>query len=110
MDNLMEVVSKQSRELKITQYVIIGKSENTVGDYLARLIMSMPGLEPDSKLFSFACSIMDLPDNRDIIMALPVDYIAKWLKEKRVCTPANVGRDRERDVRLFGSDGVVDMD
>ncbi|CAL5343164.1 unnamed protein product [Camellia sinensis] len=70
MDNLVEVVSKQSRELKITQYVVTGKGDNTVGDYLARL-MSTPGLEPGSKLFSFAYSIMDSPDNRDIIMALP---------------------------------------
>ncbi|KAI8021477.1 hypothetical protein LOK49_LG03G03382 [Camellia lanceoleosa] len=45
MDNLVEVVDKQSRELKIMQYVVIGKGENTVGDYLARL-MNTPGLEP----------------------------------------------------------------
>ncbi|GMP72362.1 hypothetical protein CsSME_00030433 [Camellia sinensis var. sinensis] len=109
MDNLMEAVSKQSQELKITQYVITGKSENTVGDYLAGLI-STPRLEPSSKLFSFAYGIMDSSDNRDIIMALPVDYIVNWLKEKCACTLAKVGKDRERDVRLFGSDGVVDMD
>ncbi|KAL7207648.1 hypothetical protein ACSBR1_029571 [Camellia fascicularis] len=109
MDNLVEAVNKQSRELKITQYVVTGKGDNTVGDCLARL-MSTPGLEPGGKLFSFACCIMDSPDNRDIIMALPMDYIVNWLTEKRACTPANVGRERERNVRLFGSDGVVDMD
>ncbi|GMP38292.1 hypothetical protein CsSME_00009594 [Camellia sinensis var. sinensis] len=109
MDNLVEAVSKQSRELKIMQYVVTGKGENTIGDCLARL-MSMPGLEPGGKLFSFACAIMDSPDNRDIIMSLPQDYIVNWLKEKRACTPANVRRERERDVHLFGSDGVVDMD
>ncbi|GMP72189.1 hypothetical protein CsSME_00030301 [Camellia sinensis var. sinensis] len=43
MDNLVEAVSKQSRELKITQYVVTRKSDNTVGDCLARL-MSTPGL------------------------------------------------------------------
>ncbi|KAI8013764.1 hypothetical protein LOK49_LG05G00157 [Camellia lanceoleosa] len=69
MDNLVEVVSKQSRELKITQYVVTGKGDNTVGDCLARL-MSTPGLETSGQLFSFACGIMDSPDNRDIIMAL----------------------------------------
>ncbi|CAL5349293.1 unnamed protein product [Camellia sinensis] len=109
MDNLVETVSKQSRELKIKQYVVTRKGDNTVGDCLARL-MSTPRLELGGKLFSFACAIMDSPDNRDIIMALPMDYIVNWLTEKRACTPANVGRERERDVRLFGSDGVVDMD
>ncbi|GMQ07564.1 hypothetical protein CsSME_00051710 [Camellia sinensis var. sinensis] len=108
MDNLVEAVSKQSRELKITQYVVTGKGENTVGDCLARL-MSTPGLEPNGKLFSFACGIMDSPDNHDLIMSLPQDYIVNWLKEKRACMLANVGRKREWDVRLFMSDGVVDM-
>ncbi|GMP81401.1 hypothetical protein CsSME_00036125 [Camellia sinensis var. sinensis] len=109
MDNLVEVVSKQSRELKITQYVVMGKGDNTVGDCLARL-MSTPGLEPDGKLFSFACGIMDSPDNRDIIMDLPQNYIVNWLTEKRACMPANVGRDRERRTRLFRSGGSVDLD
>ncbi|KAI7981896.1 hypothetical protein LOK49_Contig10G00009 [Camellia lanceoleosa] len=41
MDNLVEVVSKQSRELKITQYVVTGKGENTVGECLARLMSTL---------------------------------------------------------------------
>lgn len=86
MDNLVEAVSKQSRELKITQYVVTGKGENTVGDCLVRL-MNTPGLELDSQLFLLACSIMDSPDNRDIMMAIPLDYAVNWLKEKRACTP-----------------------
>ncbi|CAL5435117.1 unnamed protein product [Camellia sinensis] len=85
MDNLVEVVSKQNRELKITQYVVTGKDENTIGDCLARL-MAMPGLQGGGPLFSFACSLMDSPDNRDLIMGLPLDYIVNWLKEKRVIT------------------------
>ncbi|CAL5422436.1 unnamed protein product [Camellia sinensis] len=109
MDNLVEVVSKQSRELKITQYVVTVKGDNTVGDCLARL-MSTPGLELGGKLFSFACGIMDSPDNRDIIMALPQNYIVNWLTEKRACTPANVGRDCEGGRRLFESGGAVDLD
>ncbi|CAL5332994.1 unnamed protein product [Camellia sinensis] len=109
MDNLVEVVSKQSRELKITQYVVTGKGDNTVGNYLARL-MSTPGLKPGGKLFSFACSIMDSPDNRDIIMALPQNYIVNWLTEKRAYMPANVGRDHDGGTRLFGSSGAVDLD
>ncbi|GMP29244.1 hypothetical protein CsSME_00004438 [Camellia sinensis var. sinensis] len=109
MDNLVEVVSKQSRELKITQYVVTGKGNNTVGDCLARL-MSTPGLEPGDKLFLFTCDIMDSPDNRDIIIALPVNYIVNWLIEKRACTPANVGKDSERGTQLFGSGGAVDLD
>ncbi|GMQ09526.1 hypothetical protein CsSME_00052866 [Camellia sinensis var. sinensis] len=103
------VVSKQSRELKITQYVVPGKGDNTVGDCLAQL-MSMPGLEPGGKLFSFACGIIDSPDNRDIIMVLPQNYIVNWLTEKRACTPANVGRDHDGGTRLFGSSGAVDLD
>ncbi|KAI7998832.1 L10-interacting MYB domain-containing protein [Camellia lanceoleosa] len=74
MDNLVEAVNKQSRELKITQYVVTGKGENTFGDCLARL-MSMPGLELGGKLFLFSCGIIDSPDNHDIIMSLPRDYI-----------------------------------
>ncbi|GMP37610.1 hypothetical protein CsSME_00009215 [Camellia sinensis var. sinensis] len=109
MDNLVEAVSKQSRELKITQYVVTGKCDNTVGDCFARL-MSTPRLEPSDKLFLFTCGIMNSPDNRDIIMALPVDYIVNWLTEKCVCTPANVGRDHERGTELFRSDGIVDLD
>ncbi|GMP81754.1 hypothetical protein CsSME_00036362 [Camellia sinensis var. sinensis] len=109
MDNLVEVVSKQSRELKITQYVVTGKGDNTVGDCLARL-MSTPGLETGGKLFSFACDIMDSPDNRDIIMALSQNCIVNWLTEKRACTLANVGRDGEGGTRLFGSGGAVDVD
>ncbi|KAI8022546.1 L10-interacting MYB domain-containing protein [Camellia lanceoleosa] len=109
MDNLVEVVSKQSRKLKITQYVVIGKGENTLGDCLARL-MSTPGLEPSGKLFPFTCGIMDSPDNRDIIMALPQNYIVNWLTKKRACTPANVGKDREGGTRLFRSGGAVDLD
>ncbi|CAL5358044.1 unnamed protein product [Camellia sinensis] len=109
MDNLVELVSKQSRELKITQYVVTGKGDNTVGDYLARL-MSTPGLETGGKLFSFACGIMDSPDNGDIIMALSQNCIVNWLTEKRAYTPANVGRDREGGTRLFGSGGAVDLD
>ncbi|CAL5443619.1 unnamed protein product [Camellia sinensis] len=109
MDNLMEAVSKQSRELKITQYVDIDKGDNTVRDCLARL-MSTPGLEPSGKLFSFACGIMNSLDNRDIIMAFPMNYIVNWLTEKRACTPTNVGRDRERWTQLFRSDGTVDLE
>ncbi|XP_028122376.1 uncharacterized protein LOC114319555 [Camellia sinensis] len=109
MDNLVEVVSKQSRELNIMQYVVTGKGDNTVGDCLARL-MSMPRLEPGGKLFSFACGIMDSPDNRDIIMALPHNYIVNWLTEKHACTPANVDRDREWGTWLFRNGGAVDLD
>ncbi|KAL7168297.1 hypothetical protein ACSBR2_038687 [Camellia fascicularis] len=109
MDNLVEVVSKQSRELKITQYVVTGKGDNTVGDCLARL-MSTPGLETGGQLFSFACGIMDSPDNRDIIMALPQNCIVNWLTEKRACTPHNFGMDRQGGTRLFGSGGAVDLD
>ncbi|GMP98759.1 hypothetical protein CsSME_00046522 [Camellia sinensis var. sinensis] len=110
MDNLVEVVSKQRRELKITQYVVTGKSDNTVRDCLARL-MSTPGLEPGDKLLSFACGIMDSPNNRDIIIALPQNYIVNWLTEKRACTLVNVGRDREGGgTRLFGNGGAVDLD
>ncbi|XP_028084534.1 uncharacterized protein LOC114285665 [Camellia sinensis] len=109
MDNLVEVLSKQSREMKIMQYVVTGKGDNTVGDCLARL-MSTPGLEPGGKLFSFACGIMDSPDIRDIIMALPQNYIVNWLTEKRACTPANVGRDHDGGTRLSGSGGAVDLD
>ncbi|GMQ04917.1 hypothetical protein CsSME_00050156 [Camellia sinensis var. sinensis] len=109
VDNLVKAVSKQSRELKIMQYIVIGKSENIVGDCLARL-MSMPGLKPGGKLLSFACGIMDSPDNRYLTMSLSQDYIVNWLKEKRACTLANVGREHERDIRVFRSDGVVDMD
>ncbi|KAI7995001.1 hypothetical protein LOK49_LG11G02858 [Camellia lanceoleosa] len=83
--------------------------DNTMGDCLARL-MSMTRLEPSGKLFSFACGIMDSPDNRDIIMALSQNYIINWLTEKRACTPANVGRDREGGTRLFESGGAVDLD
>ncbi|KAI7985635.1 hypothetical protein LOK49_LG14G00319 [Camellia lanceoleosa] len=109
MDNLVEVVSKQSRELKITQYVVTGKGENTVGECLARL-MSTPGLETGGQLFSFACGIMDAPDNQDIIMALPQNCIVNWLTEKRACTPHNIGMDRQGGTRLFGSGGAVDLD
>ncbi|KAI7995869.1 L10-interacting MYB domain-containing protein [Camellia lanceoleosa] len=109
MDNLVEAVSKQNRELKITQYVVTGKGENTVGDCLARL-MTVPGLQGGGPLFSFACSLMDSPDNRDLIMGLPLDYVVNWLKEKRAITHQPVVVERSRGVRLFGQDGVVDMD
>ncbi|KAL7238293.1 hypothetical protein ACSBR2_004408 [Camellia fascicularis] len=77
-------------------------------DCFARL-MNMPGLEPCDQLFSFTCSIMNSSNNRDLMMALSLDYIVAWLKEKRACTPHNVGRERQRDVRLFDSDDVVNM-
>ncbi|XP_028096055.1 uncharacterized protein LOC114295968 [Camellia sinensis] len=109
MDNLVEAISKQRGELKITQHVPTGICENTVGNCLVRL-MNTPRLEPSGQLFSFTCNIMDSPDNHDLMMALLLDYIIAWLKEKRACTPQNVGRERQRDVRLFGSDGVVNMD
>lgn len=57
-----------------------------------------------------ARSLMDSPDNRDLIMGLPLDYIVNWLKEKRVITHQPVVVERSRGVRLFGQDGVVDMD
>ncbi|GMP22395.1 hypothetical protein CsSME_00000445 [Camellia sinensis var. sinensis] len=72
--------------------------------------MNTPGLEPGGKLFSFAYGIMDSLDNWDIIMALPQNYIVTWLIEKRACTAANVGRDREGGTRLFGSGGAIDLD
>ncbi|KAL7229821.1 hypothetical protein ACSBR2_008386 [Camellia fascicularis] len=72
MDNLVEPVSRQSRELKITQYVVIRKGKNTIGDCLARL-MNIPGLQPGGSLFSFACTLMNSPDNCGLIMGLPVD-------------------------------------
>ncbi|GMP69338.1 hypothetical protein CsSME_00028638 [Camellia sinensis var. sinensis] len=72
--------------------------------------MSAPGLEPSGQLFSFTCGIMDSPDNRDIIMVLPQNYIVNWLTEKCTCTSANVGRDHEGGTRLFGSSGTVDLD
>ncbi|XP_028120259.1 uncharacterized protein LOC114317701 [Camellia sinensis] len=107
VDNLVEVVSKQSRELKVTQYVVTGRGENTVGDCLARL-MNVAGLELGGPLFSFACSLMDSPDNRDVMMGLPVDCIVAWLKEKRaICHPTVVSGTR--GVSLFGRDGVLDL-
>ncbi|KAI8005865.1 L10-interacting MYB domain-containing protein [Camellia lanceoleosa] len=101
MDNLVEAVSKQNRELNITQYIVIGKGENTVGDCLARL-MTVPGLQSGGLLFSFACSLMDSPDNRDLIMGLSLDYIVNWLKEKRVITHQPIAVERSCCVRLFG--------
>ncbi|GMP70058.1 hypothetical protein CsSME_00029083 [Camellia sinensis var. sinensis] len=86
-----------------------GKGENTVGDYLARL-MTVPGLQGGGPLFSFACSLMDSPDNCDLIMGLPLDYIVNWLKEKRVITHQPVVVEWSRGARLFGQDGVIDMD
>ncbi|KAI7988192.1 hypothetical protein LOK49_LG13G00544 [Camellia lanceoleosa] len=71
MDNLVEAVSKQNRELKITQYVVTRRGENTVGDCLARL-MNTPGLEVGGLLFLFACSLMDSLDNCDLMMGLPL--------------------------------------
>ncbi|GMP26657.1 hypothetical protein CsSME_00003007 [Camellia sinensis var. sinensis] len=74
INNLVEAVSKQNRELKITQYVVTEKGENIVNDCLARLMDTL-GLEPNGQLLSFAYSIMDSPDNCDIMMALPLDYV-----------------------------------
>ncbi|KAI8020805.1 L10-interacting MYB domain-containing protein [Camellia lanceoleosa] len=108
MDNLVEAVSEKNRELKITQYIVTGNGENTVGDYLARL-MTVPGLQGGRPLFLFACSLMDSPNNCDLIMGLPLDNIVNWLKEKRVITHQPVMVEWSPGVRLFGQDGVVDM-
>ncbi|GMP70057.1 hypothetical protein CsSME_00029083 [Camellia sinensis var. sinensis] len=78
-------------------------------NYLARL-MTVPGLQGGGPLFSFACSLMDSPDNCDLIMGLPLDYIVNWLKEKRVITHQPVVVEWSRGARLFGQDGVIDMD
>ncbi|XP_028101559.1 uncharacterized protein LOC114300878 isoform X2 [Camellia sinensis] len=108
MDNLVEAVSKQKRELKITQYVVTGNGENTVGDCLARL-MTVPGLQGGGLPFSFACSLMDSPDNCDLLMGLPLDYIVNWLKEKCVITHQPIV-ERSHGIRLFRQDGAVNMD
>ncbi|GMP30254.1 hypothetical protein CsSME_00005001 [Camellia sinensis var. sinensis] len=61
-------------------------------------------------LFSFACSLMDSLDNCDLLMGLSLDYILNWLKKKRVITHRPIMVKRSRGIRLFGQDGVVDMD
>ncbi|KAI8017351.1 hypothetical protein LOK49_LG04G03616 [Camellia lanceoleosa] len=109
MDNLVEAVNKQNRELKITQYVVTRKGKNTIGDCLWRL-MTVLGLQGGGLLFSFACSLMDSPDNCDLLMGLPLDYILNWLKEKRVITHQPVMVKCSHGIRLFGQDGVADMD
>ncbi|GMP71849.1 hypothetical protein CsSME_00030103 [Camellia sinensis var. sinensis] len=95
MDNLVEAINKQSREPKITQYVVTGKD--------------MKGLEGGGPLFSFTSSLMDSLDNRNLIMGLSLDYIVVWLQEKRaLCQPAVVCGSC--DVCLFRHDGLVDLD
>lgn len=88
--------------------MVIGKGDNTVGDCLERLMM-VPGLQGGGPLYSFTCSLMDSPDNRDLLMGLHLNYIVNWLKGKCVIThqPAVVEHSR---IRLFEQNGVVNMD
>ncbi|THG03438.1 hypothetical protein TEA_013956 [Camellia sinensis var. sinensis] len=87
MDDLVNSVKTQSKELTVN-HVVCGQSV-TMAEVVGR-IYEIQGLDQSNPLLHFGISLMEVPNNKEMVMSIPSDAgIIGWLQVKQ--------QDREDD-------------
>ncbi|KAL7231051.1 hypothetical protein ACSBR2_009346 [Camellia fascicularis] len=87
MDDLVNSVKTQSKELTVNH--VVGGHSYTMGQVVGRLY-EIQGLDPADPLFHFGVMLMEVPNNREMVMSIPTDQgIIGWLQAKK--------QDKERN-------------
>ncbi|GMP32720.1 hypothetical protein CsSME_00006356 [Camellia sinensis var. sinensis] len=81
MDDLLNSVKTQSKELTVNH--VVGGHSITMGQAVGRLY-EIQGLEPEDELLHFGVMLMEVPNNREMVMSIPTDRgIIGWLQAKK---------------------------
>ncbi|GMP38808.1 hypothetical protein CsSME_00009930 [Camellia sinensis var. sinensis] len=81
MDDLLNSVKTQSKELTVNH--VVGGHSITMGQAVGRLY-EIQGLEPEDELLHFGVMLMEVPNNREMVMSIPTDRgIIGWLRAKK---------------------------
>ncbi|CAL5431638.1 unnamed protein product [Camellia sinensis] len=87
MDDLVNSVKTQSKELTINH--VVGGHSYTMGQAVGQLY-EIQGLDPADPLLHFGVMLMEVPNNRKMVMSIPTDQgIIGWLQAKK--------QDKERN-------------
>ncbi|KAI8031532.1 hypothetical protein LOK49_LG01G02614 [Camellia lanceoleosa] len=89
MDNLLNSMKTQSKELTVN-HVVEGHNI-TMGQAVGRLY-EIQGLDPEDELLHFGVMLMEVPNNREMVMSIPTDRgIIGWLQAKKQDKDRNGG-------------------
>ncbi|CAL5348808.1 unnamed protein product [Camellia sinensis] len=81
MDDLLNSVKTHSKELTVNH--VVGGHSITMGQAVGRLY-EIQGLEPEDELLHFGVMLMEVPNNRKMVMSIPTDRgIIGWLRAKK---------------------------
>ncbi|KAI7998423.1 hypothetical protein LOK49_LG10G00493 [Camellia lanceoleosa] len=81
MDELLNSVKTQSKELTVNH--VVGGHSVTMGQAVGRLY-EIQGLAPEDELLHFGVMLMEVPNNREMVMSIPTDQgIIGWLRAKK---------------------------
>ncbi|GMP72294.1 hypothetical protein CsSME_00030382 [Camellia sinensis var. sinensis] len=90
MDDLVNTVKTQSKELTVNH--VVGGQSVTMAEAVGRLY-EIQGLEQTNPLLHFSISLMEVPNNREMVMSIPSDEgIIGWLQVKQ--------QDKERTIAV----------
>ncbi|KAI8030794.1 L10-interacting MYB domain-containing protein [Camellia lanceoleosa] len=81
MDDLLNSVKTQSKELIVNH--VVGGHSVTMGQAVGPLY-EIQGLVPEDELLHFGVMLMEVPNNREMVMSIPMDQgIIGWLRAKK---------------------------
>ncbi|GMP89034.1 hypothetical protein CsSME_00040773 [Camellia sinensis var. sinensis] len=90
MDDLVNSVKTQSKELTVNH--VVGGQSVTMAEAVERLY-EIQGLDQTNPLLNFCISLMEVPNNREMVMSIPSDEgIIGWLQVKQ--------QDKERTTTI----------
>ncbi|GMP50387.1 hypothetical protein CsSME_00017023 [Camellia sinensis var. sinensis] len=91
MDDLVNSVKTQSKELTVN-HVVSGQSVTVVK--AVRRLYEIQGLDQTNLLLHFGISLMEVPNNKEMVMSIPSDEgIISWLQVKQ--------QDKERTTTVL---------
>ncbi|GMQ01524.1 hypothetical protein CsSME_00048133 [Camellia sinensis var. sinensis] len=89
MDDLLNFVKTQSNELTVNH--VVGGHSITMGQAVGWLY-KIQGLDPEDELLYFGVMLMEVPNNREMVMSIPTDRgIIRWLQAKKQDKDRNGG-------------------
>ncbi|KAI8019394.1 hypothetical protein LOK49_LG04G01940 [Camellia lanceoleosa] len=95
MDNLVNFVKTQSKKLIVNH--VVGAHNYTMGQAVGRLY-EIQGLDPADPLLHFKVMLMDVLNNREMVMSIPTDQgIIGWLQAKKQDKERNGGMNNNND-------------
>ncbi|KAI7998204.1 putative thimet oligopeptidase [Camellia lanceoleosa] len=111
MDDLVNLVKTQSKELTVNH--VVGEQSVTMAKAVARLY-EIQGLDQTNPLLHFGISLMEVPNNREMVMSIPSDEgIIGWLQVKqqdkeRTTTVPTLVQLHHKSARLLGYSNYAD--